>query len=221
MLKKLLLGTLVYCGYCTFAHSQEVYTYQKTTGSNQITTTYELDSGPEGFTINEETKTQTITITTTPTHEVTSFKYKAKNGGDFYNFTFNKGVLCAEGVVKGQKQSATYNLGSTLWIQEFEFGMRGFLKSNKPSIYFDILHPKNFKLYKMVAKKQKTEKIKINNIEHNAISVLVTLQGFKSMFWKGYLWYDAKTHDMLMYKANEGPHTPTTVITLKSKTGSL
>jgi hypothetical protein len=73
----------------------------------------------------------------------------------------------------------------------------------------------------MVAKKQGIEKLTIKEKTYDALEVVVTLQGFKSMFWKAQVWYDVKTNDLLQYKSNEGPHTPTTTVTLISKTSQL
>jgi hypothetical protein len=73
----------------------------------------------------------------------------------------------------------------------------------------------------MVAKKLEKETLKIHDTTYQAILVEVTLQGFKSMFWKAQIWYDAKTYDLLQYKSNEGPNTPTTTVTLVSKVSKI
>ena len=54
----------------------------------------------------------------------------------------------------------------------------------------------------------------------DARKLKITLTGFfKSMFWKAQLWYDIKTNVLVKYKANEGPDTPTTKVTIKSIKG--
>ena len=45
----------------------------------------------------------------------------------------------------------------------------------------------------------------INNTKDNAQHLTVTLQGFKSHFWKADIWYDLKSKDLLKYVSDEGP----------------
>jgi len=52
-------------------------------------------------------------------------------------------------------------------------------------------------------------------VEYRAQKVKVTLDGFYKKFWKAELWYDTKSHNLLYYKANEGPSTPYTILTIK------
>lgn len=201
--------------------SAQTLVYSKVSGSGKLTTTYTVDKTPELYTIDVANKDQTTQIKSEIPYQVISFSYKSKKNTDYYTFSLKNSVLVAEGEIKGQKLHETHAIGKTPWIQEFDFGLLPLLTSNKKSLNFEILHPKNFKTHKMVAKKQGIETITIEGTTYEAQQVHITLQGFKSMFWKAQLWYDVKTNDLLMYKANEGPHTPTTTICLIEKKEDL
>lgn len=199
--------------------SAQTLVYNKVSGSGQLTTTYTVDKTTDLYNIEVVNKDQTTEIKGSIPYQLISMSFKSKKNTDYYTFTLKDSVLTADGQIKGQKLHETYKIGKTPWIQEFDFGLLPLLTSTKKSLNFELLHPKNFKIHKMVAKKQGIETITIEGKTYQAEEVHITLQGFKSMFWKAQLWYDSKTHDLLMYKANEGPHTPTTTISLISKTG--
>jgi hypothetical protein len=115
------------------------------------------------------------------------------------------------GIIKEQK----YELGEKLWIQDFSFGLRQFFVSNQDQIKFEIINPKDLVMRTMVAIKEEIDYKTFHNIEYRARRVKVTLDGFYKKFWKAELWFDTKTHNLLYYKANEGPSTPYTTLTLK------
>ena len=72
----------------------------------------------------------------------------------------------------------------------------------------------------MQASKEGTERVKFNEKcgKREVLKVKISLTGFKKIFWKAELWFDQETGDLLKYRANEGPNTPTSTITLFSKT---
>lgn len=103
------------------------------------------------------------------------------------------------------------------WVQEFDFSFKPFILSETTEFKFSIVHPKKLNLHEMIATKQGFDQVEINEKVFKAQKVKVTLRGFKKMFWHADLWYEQGTGDLLMYKANEGPNTPTSVITLFAK----
>ena len=197
-------------------HSAQTFVYNKVTGATELTTTYTIKKEDSLITvdsINQDQKTQAIS---SPSHQLTSFCCNYIKNKDYSKFTLKNGVLTAEGVIKGESLKEIYEMKKSLWVQEFEFGLYPFLVSDKTSWSFEILHPKNFKLHKMIAKKHGKETITINNKPYKTLVVHITLPGFKGIFWKAELWYDAETSNLLMYKSNEGPNTPSVAITLAS-----
>lgn len=118
---------------------------------------------------------------------------------------------------EGKVRKKSYDLKNLPWVQDFGFGLQPFLSSSDGEYYFYIINPKDLTINEMVAKKQEIATKKFGDQEFEAQKVKITLTGFYSRFWKAELWFDLKTHQLLMYKANEGPSTPTTTLTFKSK----
>lgn len=207
---------------CYAANAAQTLVYKKETGGVEITTTYTIDQDNNQYHIQGANKEQTTEILGAIPYKTLSLTCTSKKNSDHYTFVLKDATLTADGVIKGEKLHAVYKIArNSAWIQEFEFGFLPFLTSSKKSVDFDILHPKTFKLHKMTAKKQGTETLKIGGASYQAQMITITLQGFKSMFWKAQLWYDTVSHNLLMYKANEGPHTPTTTISLASTAEAL
>lgn len=118
----------------------------------------------------------------------------------------------ASGSSKTQKQ---YNIAGKNWVQDFSFGLRPFFVSNQSQYKFEIINPKDLVMRTMIATKEEIDMKTFNNVQYRARRVRVTLDGFYKKFWKADLWYDTKTFNLLYYKANEGPSTPYTILTLK------
>jgi hypothetical protein len=144
------------------------------------------------------------------------FTHKSAEFNSDYLFSLEQKKLLAKGVTQGKKITENYSLNLP-WIQEFTFGLKSFLSSDKREINFYILRPETFELVEMVAIKKVIENIKIDDATYKAQKLKITLPGFKGNFWKAEAWYDIETNNLLKYKANEGPGTPITVITLSAK----
>ena len=198
------------------AFSKEILTYEKISikGSQKIT--YTVSKDKNDYIVEIQGKDQKTTLTASSTFALKS--YNSKKTNDSFEFTVEGSIIKAKGTVQGEALSAEFKVSKkTPWIQEFDFGLRPLLTSSKTHLNFQLINPKNFKMHKMVAKKEKQESLKLGSTSYDATLVEITLQGFKSMFWKAQIWYDSKTHDLLQYKANEGPNTPITTVTLISK----
>jgi hypothetical protein len=196
--------------------SKEILTYEKISSKGTHTITYTVTNDKNDYVIDIEGKDQKTTLTASLPFSLKS--YVTKKNKDFYEFYKEGSVIKAKGLIQGENLLAEFKASKkNPWIQEFDFGLRPLLESSKSSLNFQLINPKNFKMHKMVAKKEKQEVLKIGTTTYEAVLVEITLQGFKSMFWKAQIWYDKKTHDLLLYKANEGPNTPVTTVTLISK----
>lgn len=122
----------------------------------------------------------------------------------------DKDILIASSTLKTSNKNKTHKIGQRSWVQEFTFGFKDFLTSSDREYKFEILHPQNLDMHDMIAIKQYEEELTIDGASYHAIKMKITLQGFKGKFWKAEAWYDTKTHQLLRYKANEGPGTPVT-----------
>jgi len=216
------IAALLCVAITTHLGAIQTLTYTREKGGVEISTTYTINKENDHYLIEGVAKDQTTKIESLVPYSLLSFVFTSKKNQDQYTLTLKDGVLTAEGQMKGVKLHAVYTIPkNSRWIQEFEFGLLPLLISKSKSIDFQILNPKDFKIHKMSAKKQGIETMKVGETSYQAQAVQISLQGFKSMFWKAQLWYDVDTHALLMYKANEGPHTPTTTTSLASKAAPI
>ncbi|MCH9631576.1 MAG: hypothetical protein S4CHLAM37_16000 [Chlamydiia bacterium] len=201
------------------AFSTQTLVYNKVTGSKHVTTTWTVDEKNDEYTIQGISKNQIVDIKALVPYKLIRFEHQSKKNSDFYSIRLVNRKLVAEGEKKGQRHKSTNSIGNTPWVQDFEFGLKPFILSNKKTFTFYIVNPSNLKIHKMVARKLQEEKITVDGVNKKTLYVKLTLAGMKKLFWKAQLWFDAEKGDMIMYKANEGPHTPTTTITLASIDG--
>lgn len=211
---------LIFSFFCITAFAKEILTYEKISSKGTQTITYSVTKDKNEFVVDIEGKEQKTTLIAD--NPFVLKKYISQKNKDSFEFLQEGSVIRAKGTIQGESLSAEFKVSKkNPWIQEFDFGLRPLLASSKTHLNFQLINPKNFKMHKMVANKERQETLKLGDSTYEATLVEITLQGFKSMFWKAQIWYDSKTHDLLQYKANEGPNTPVTTVTLISKTEKL
>lgn len=194
------------------------YVYNKDVEGRESKTTWKLELKEDLLHIDGESLSGKTKIITNPERVTQSFSHESKNGKDEYSIHREGPTLIARKNVNGEKTERRFKIGNDLWLQEFDFSFKPFIHSNFRDLRFSIIHPKKLDLHDMVATKQGFEPLNLNGELKETLRVKVTLTGFKKMFWHADLWFDPQAGDLLMYKANEGPNTPTSVITLFSKT---
>lgn len=143
-------------------------------------------------------------------------KYIAKTKGNEQFSVDREGdtLIVTKQTGENTKQQ-NYDIGKKNWVQDFSFGLRPFFMSSATEHKFEIINPKDLVMRTMVATKEEIEMKVFNGVEYRAQKVKVTLDGYYRKFWKAELWFDTKTHNLLYYKANEGPSTPYTILTIK------
>ncbi len=206
-------------GLTTFSYSAQTLTYTKKTGDKKTEFTWVINKENNKLDVTWNSGGQVVTIEAILPYMVQTFSMKSTKNSDHYTFKKDKGTLSAKGSIKNNEMQESYKIGKTFWVQEFELGLKPFLQSSKETYKFVILNPKNFKMHKMIATKLEKEDVEIGGKKVKAQKVKITLQGLKSVFWKALAWYDLSNHDMLIYEANEGPHTPTSRISLTKSEG--
>lgn len=194
------------------------YVYNKDVKGQESKTTWKLELKDDLLHIDGESLSGKTKIITNAERVTQSFTHQSKNGHDEYSIHREGPTLIARKNVNGKKTERRFQVGNDLWLQEFDFSFKPFIVSNFQDLRFSIIHPKKFDLHDMVAIKKGFEPLNLNGKLKETLRVKVTLTGFKKMFWHADLWFDPQAGDLLMYKANEGPNTPTSVITLFSKT---
>jgi len=195
-----------------FAGEELVYTTEK--GPEKYKTTWSAEEKGDEMHVTGKNDFSTTTLTcSAKTSTFSEFKIDSKRPNDSYTAEIKSGRLVAQKTKDGNELKKEYKIDQP-WIQEFGYGLKSFVKSGDKSFKFVILNPDNLDLNKMIAIREETETLKVEGHEIPALKIRVTLQGFKHIFWKGYVWFDEKTNTLVKYSGNEGPNTPTTTILL-------
>ncbi len=197
------------------AESKVTYIYEKDMEGIISRTEWVVSEANNESIIEGKSTRGKASIITYPDGNTKSFNYESKEKQT--SMERNGNVIFASREVNGEKEETVLKAGRSQWIQEFDFSLRSFVMSPDSSIKFYIVHPDKLSLHSMQVSKDGYEHIDINGQVRESLKAKVTLTGFKKMFWKGELWYDPANGDLLRYKANEGPNTPVSIITLISK----
>ncbi|MGE0199103.1 MAG: hypothetical protein AB7N99_00120 [Simkaniaceae bacterium] len=160
---------------------------------------------------------KTLVIASPTQINTQSFTYQSKNEPHQYAIHREGNTLLITQEINGKKLEKSLSLEGDTWVQEFDFSFKPFILANHSDFKFSIVHPQKLSLHQMVASKQGLDQIDIDGKIFTALKVKVTLRGFKKMFWHADLWFEQDSGDLLRYKANDGPNTPTSIITLFSK----
>lgn len=112
-------------------------------------------------------------------------------------------------------------IGKLKWFQT-PFLLAGFIQTGKKRTSFvqvaeydEDKDGLNISIMKMVAKKEKQEKINVNGKMIDAVKTTITLPGIKSLFWKITYWYRLSDGMVVKYAdVRGGPGTPKTTGTL-------
>ncbi len=195
------------------------YVYQRGKQGKSSTTTWTVEKKEKSLLIQGISVWGKTCVTTSLPFDTRSFSYQSKDREKAYYIDRNGPCLIAKKIENGQVTQKKFDIGSQFWIQEFDFSIRDFVLSNDHSIKFYTVHPTRLSLHHMVAiKSNALDRVTIQGKSRDALRIKVTLVGIKKMMWKADLWFDPETGDLLKYVANEGPNTPTSVISLFSKT---
>ncbi len=189
-----------------FASHNEL-TLIQTVKQEQNTIKWTLQKSPNELTIQGVDSESTTTISGEPSFDFSTFSYSSPTTN--YAISISNGILTVQGTTEhGERKSKRYNLKNEPWIQQFWFGLMPFLKSGQKSMKFSIINPKDFDRVRMVAYREHIVPLTVNGKDRPALQVKITLQGFKSMFWSGHVWYDPQTYEFIKYEATSGPNTP-------------
>lgn len=196
---------------------QTVYIYEKLVGTLQTRSKWVFEKRDGDLYVIGKSNHGRTKVVSSLDWETKEFVFLSGNEKEDYKVYRNGAHLIAIGQANGRPFEKTYKIGNSLWIQEFDFSLKPFIRSSDHQLKFYIIHPKKLSMHHMVAKKQQEEKIVVQGKEYLALKVKITLTGFKGMFWKADAWFEKSSGDLIKYVSNEGPNTPTSVVTLVSK----
>ena len=197
----------------------ETYVYKINTEGHEseITWTVDHQKSEKVIHIKGEGEGETTFVVTTEKLVPLSFENNAKKLHKQYSITREKQLLRIHREKGGNREERSFRIGNQPWVQEFNFSLKPFILSSEKSFTFTIVDPKKLNIQTLVAIKRGIEPFQQCGKSCSALRVKITLPGFKKMFWHADAWFDPDDGTLLMYEANEGPNTPTSVTTLFSK----
>lgn len=207
-------------GYSMYVFSDQKIVYQSVTSGEKTMVQWQVKETEEDvLKISGISKGSDIEIECSRDFFLNSYSEKM-GAANSLSLTKEGKVLIVDSQEKGKQKLKSYKIGDTPWVQDFKFGLQTFLGSKDKSYNFYILNPKDLALHEMVATKDLEEVLDIGDKKYNAQRVKITLTGFKKKFWKAMAWFDKESLLLIKYRANEGPGTPYTEVTLLEKNGS-
>jgi len=193
------------------------HVYSNKTNGKTYDTTWTIQKKKGGFFIEGKDEEGTTQLYCTKTFIIKKYDFQSAKEDTSYSFSRTDGNLACGGKVKGKQMQAKLHLGRKKWIQQFGYGLQPFAQSKDSKWNFQTVNPNKFELVSMVATKDAIETLVIGKTSYQAQKINITLTGFKSMFWSATIWFDTKTYLFLRYEGNDGPNTPTTVVTYKGE----
>ncbi len=192
--------------------SQEMI-YQALTQGTATKVNWKIETTDDKILVSGQNKGRDVFLECSRSYSFLSFHETVDSNREF-SVSRQGNTLNVRFKENNKQRTKSYDIGTTPWIQEFKFGFQPFLSSEDSQYKFHIVNPKDLTLHSMVATKEQQETLILNGKTFRTQKLKVTLQGFKKKFWKAEVWFDLESRMMLKYKANEGPGTPTTEITL-------
>jgi hypothetical protein len=205
---------LIFCSSLLMADQE--FIYQAMTQGTKVKANWKIEEKENKLLVSGQNKGRNVFLECSSSYSFLSFTEKVDQDREF-KVSREGSTLKVQFKEKGKEKTKNYDIGQTPWIQEFKFGFQPFLSSNQKEYKFYIINPKDLGLHGMVATKEQVEELTIEGKKYLTQKLKVTLQGFKKKFWRAEVWFDQETQMMVKYKANEGPGTPTTEITLLPK----
>lgn len=192
------------------------WTYQETVEGMSVNTEWFVEKEGNTLHLKGVSPKSTIDIDCTPDYVLEKMKYVSKKSNTPKEYLCQRvdNRLLIEAKEENSKEEKRYSIGNSPWIQEFGFGLRPFMAAASAFYKFCIINPKDLTLNHMIARKEKIEMLEIDGKSYKTQKIKITLQGFKKVFWTAYAWFDVETHNLVLYRGNKGPNTPTTTITL-------
>ena len=210
VLRFFLACSIFYVGY---GFGDQKVVYQSCSSKDIVRTDWNLENKEDKIYLSGIRKGEEIKMEFSPEFVLLSYLEKTSPAKEL-DIVKDGPCLIIKSREAGKEKIKSCKIGSVPWIQDWKFGLQKFLKEDKKELVFYVVSPKDLSAYEMVATKEMEEDLLMDGRKYQAQKVKITLKGFKKKFWKAQTWFDKKSHLMLKYRANEGPGTPITEITL-------
>jgi hypothetical protein len=125
-----------------------------------------------------------------------------------FKATRNGAEISIRGISRGQSVDKTLTADDHVWLQNSEFGLLEFLKTNKKIKEFIVVAPEDLSIKRLRATRVAEEEISWNGKRVRAIKTTARLRGFLSLFWQSTYWHRLPEMTFLRYKADGLPGVP-------------
>lgn len=191
--------------------TEKNYVYRETTGKTSIENKWTIKPAPAGYTVEAENDNEYQYILCRQDHSTLRWELRNRGAGTDLVGEREGNLLTVKGRFKGKEFAKEFKIDSLPWYQSLEVALADFVRSEAEKTEFWIVEPFNIKCYKMVATKQKTEDVTINNREVEAVRIKVAF----SIFWSAHYWYRKADGVYLRFEGVRGGHgTPKTIVEL-------
>jgi len=204
--KTALILLLLLVSTAVYARDVKRYLYFEITEGKGENVVYNVVRSTEGFEVKMESKETEFVIETDLKYD--NKKYYSRNLKNGKEATF----LRKDGMMKVSDSSGIreFKLKPLPWYQKY-FCVEDFLSSGekKRVFYIMVIHKgKKHAINKpteFVMKKLKEEVLDLESGKIDTVKVKITLNDFRSFFWKAYYWYRKSDGMMVRYKIKRGP----------------
>lgn len=123
-------------------------------------------------------------------------------------------IIFVTGQIKDNQINEKFEIDNLPWYQEWGWGLRPNIISNKDTVRFWTLNSDFQQIAKFEAKKEKPETIELNGQKIESLYVKIRLTGVRKLLWSGDMWFRKSDGAFLYSKMKNGPTGPITIMQL-------
>jgi hypothetical protein len=207
----LLIGSM--CTKITFA---QTLLYKITTSNkefNRKTVITKLDNGYLIKTSNLLNKDES-TYSTDLSFSIIQWNFHSSEKGANIFAKRMDNIIFVTGQIKDKQINEKIEIDNLPWYQEWGWGLRAHIISNKEPIRFWTLNSNFQQIAKFEAKKEKPETIELNGQKIESVYVKIRLTGVMKLLWSGDMWFRKSDGVFLYSKMKDGSTGPITIMQL-------
>ena len=215
-MKRLLLALFTFVFFSQFLCAAEnTYVYKETTGKTSIISEWRVVSQDGGFLATAESPNEYHRVLCNQGFATISWEYINTEAKTEILAKREGNRILVNGKLKDKQVGEVYEIDDLPWFELVEVSLSRFVQTEEEKVEFWILRPTDLKLFKMVAIKEKTEIIKENGKDVEAVQIKVTVPGLASLFWSVKYWFRKSDGVYIRYEGiRGGPGTPKTIVEL-------
>ncbi|HQO12944.1 MAG TPA: hypothetical protein PK741_07675 [Petrotogaceae bacterium] len=190
MKRAVTVALILYMFLTVHSQKSEIMEYtEETNGKRTMLTISITTSEDDRIIVRKQSENEYYKITNMNTL-TTEFSYENKVTGLSYDALRNGYVIQVTGKDKTKKIIKSFKIDDYGWEQSIELSLAQLVLSTGKDKRFWLVSLDAERCMKMYATNKGMEELQINGEKVNAIKIEVTPDGFFSIFWKAFFWYD-------------------------------